>query len=314
MRTTTQAMSSLLPRSTAASTSFTAAFRASRVLLTSSTTSWLDITFQSPSLATTTNSVSSPTCSMATSGSELMCSLSFRSPNARDIASDASTRGTSPDQFIHTMHLGNEASPALDGVALPKRLVVHGELPRPAALAHDGAGVPHVCHHQGLPVEEDDRHRRGPAAAWPYYLLAVGGHLLLLEHLPVGAVVGAPYRPHGVLPEVWLAEDVVEEVVPEVGGDVGARVAVEDAEEAHLVAVVQAPELGHVAVLHAVRHLALHQVEAVGYLPRRRLALASPRGAHRLLLGAMEAVVLVSNLETFRCTCTEAIFALQGIE
>lgn len=37
-----------------------------------------------------------PTSSMVTFGSELMCSLICRSPNARDVASCASTRGTSP--------------------------------------------------------------------------------------------------------------------------------------------------------------------------------------------------------------------------
>ena len=78
----------------------------------------------------------------------------------------------------------------------------------------------------------------------------------------------------------YLVEDVVEEVLAEVGSDVGAGVAVEDGEEADLVAVVELPELGDVAVLHAVRHPALHQVEPVRHLapPRRRPgpALASP--------------------------------------
>lgn len=74
-------------------------------------------------------------------------------------------------------------------------------------------------------------------------------------------------------------------MLAEVGGDVGAGVAVEDGEEADLVAVVELPELGHVPVLHAVRHPALHQVEPVRHLapPRRRAALASPRLAHRRL-------------------------------
>jgi hypothetical protein len=211
------------------------------------------------------------------------------------------------------VHLGDEASPALDGVALPERLVVHGELPGLAGLAHDGAGVPHVGHHQRLAVEQDHRHRRRPSASRP--LLPIDrGRLLLPEHLPVRAVVRAPYRAHGVLPEVRLAEDVVEEVVPEVCGDAGARVAVEDAEEAHLVAVVQAPELGHVPVLHAVRHLALHQVEAVGHLPRRRLALASPRRAHRLLLGAMEAALLDFDLATEECTIDQQQYAREQMK
>ena len=90
----------------------------------------------------------------------------------------------------------------------------------------------------------------------------------------------------------YLVEDVVEEVLAEVGGDVGAGVAVEDGEEADLVAVVQLPELGHVAVLHAVRRPALRQVEPVRHLPspRRRLALAFPRPAHRLVRSRMAMV------------------------
>jgi len=99
-----------------------------------------------------------------------------------------------------------------------------------------------------------------------------------------------------------LVEDVVEEVFTEVGGDVGAGVAVEDREEADLVAVVQLPELDHVAVLHAVRHPALHQVEPVRHLPapRRRLALAFPRPAHRLVrnrTGMVAAALLLSVRE-----------------
>ena len=95
----------------------------------------------------------------------------------------------------------------------------------------------------------------------------------------------------------YLVEDVVEEVLAEVGSDVGAGVAVEDGEEADLVAVVELPELGDVAVLHAVRHPALHQVEPVRDLapPRRRPgpARASPRLARRLRLHRQVAAALL---------------------
>ena len=54
-------------------------------------------TFHRPSLAKIMNSVSSSIFRMLTSGSAVMCSFSFPSPNARVIANWPSTLGTFPD-------------------------------------------------------------------------------------------------------------------------------------------------------------------------------------------------------------------------
>ena len=78
--------------------------------------------------------------------------------------------------------------------------------------------------------------------------------------------------------------------------------ALQEVREDDLVAVVELPELGDVAVLHAVRHPALHQVEPVRDLapPRRRPgpARASPRPAHRLRRPVAAALLLSDDLAT----------------
>nr|GMD34524.1 hypothetical protein Iba_chr09cCG12900 [Ipomoea batatas]GME08535.1 hypothetical protein Iba_scaffold7752CG0010 [Ipomoea batatas] len=66
-----------------------------------SATSSFEVTFHKPSLARTMNSVSSSIFSIVTSGSTVMCSLSFASPNALVIANCPSTRGTFPG-FLET--------------------------------------------------------------------------------------------------------------------------------------------------------------------------------------------------------------------
>lgn len=173
--------------------------------------------------------------------------------------------------------------------------MIDRELLRDAFLADDSSGVPHVCNHEPLSVDQDCIYRCRPS--FPQFKG-------LLQYFLVSRLISALYCEFDVGPEVtllgkeryrkytkiaskevciapYLLQNVVEEVQLQVVCNTVPHVSVIDGKQSQRVLAYH-PEFRDQIVFHGTVRLSFHQIGAMCDLPREfSTAFLSIRGKRR---------------------------------